>query len=122
MIYGGDRMTNADKFLKDGVSIQEFINALRQNALAKEYQKYDSNILVIVNNFLHSSLKPKVSSDELVILRNIGDGFKIIGKTGLGILYIKNGKEVIKLNQFKDYLFQFISDGEEYSINELLEE
>ena len=67
--------------------------------------------------------KIKLTEDEKAILRHLQD-FYYIYKTSTGILEATNkehtwcGYELY----FDDDVFQFIKDGEEYSIKELLDE
>ena len=125
-------MTNAEKLLKDGITTQDFLNEMRTYQPFREYAKYDYNVVNIIKNFLYSTVKPAITDDEKCVLKNLGDEFRTILRTKTGVLKItnkdavnrNNGQDlkVIDLMQFKNSLFQFIQPGEEYSIEELLED
>ena len=63
-------MTNADKYLKDGVDVGEFANEILE-----AYMKGSNNesVFVTTTRFLKSEVKPTLTEDEKVILRNIDE-------------------------------------------------
>lgn len=108
-------MTNADKFLKDGVSVEEFVNKFH-NFCAKQSNNNASSIRL--EQFLSKKAQPTLTEDERVILRNIDTNtFQEIARDVNGILIVQgqNDKgqtlEFIKtsLNLFNN-LFQFIKE------------
>lgn len=72
---------------------------------------------------LNEQIKPTLTEDERVILRNIYKKYKYITRDNSGNLYIKEQLFFLLALPFSIYnhLFQFIKDGEEYSIEELLD-
>lgn len=115
-------MTNKDKFLQKGVSVEEF---------AKEFEEFcvmmkEENIVMTykqeMEEFLNCKIQPTLTEDERVILKNIDTDYyptiKKINKT----LYIVDKEDMYKEIEymFKDHIFQFIKEGEEYSIEELI--
>jgi len=117
-------MNNVDKFLKDGVK-EEFIKAINEEL---DYAGNQFNI----EKFLNEQVKPILSEDERVILKNIDlQNFKAIGRQD-GYLYLRYSSycyeyeetDIKSLTFWYMYheLFQFIKDGEEYEIRELLGE
>lgn len=107
-------MTNAEKYLKDGVKEQ----------LIKELSIYGGEL----DEFFEEQVKPKLTEDERVILRNIknDDYGKYIGRGGsLSFkLYLRGNDEsrAYAIGTLYNHLFQFIKNGEEYEIKELLDE
>ena len=113
-------MTNAEKFLKDGVKTRDFIDNMFSSQYPEEFEEtlYIDKASIIC--WLNNPAKPQLTEDERVILRNIPtniyskiyrdcDGcLSVAGEEGYNGLFIYN------------HLFQFIKNGEEYSIEELL--
>lgn len=118
-------MTNADKYLKDGVDVEELTDAiLKYNEQTRGCTFYEN-----MRSFWKSEVKPTLKEDEKVILRNIRD-FEIpennvqtiiIGNNkAFGGLYIEfiynydNGKGTTGVSSHKEefrlfnHLFQFI--------------
>jgi len=88
-------MTNAEKYLKDGVSAREFIEAL---------EKYGADTNEI-KTFLIEQATPTLTEDERIILRNIK---LYVGRRINGELFFtfENRKEPY----IKGELFQFIKE------------
>ena len=63
-------MTNADKFLRDGASVKEFVNEYA-DYYADEVVKRPVVIRENLRKFLEEQAKPTLTEDERVILRNI---------------------------------------------------
>ncbi len=106
-------MTNAEKYLKDGVDVDKFV---------KEYR---TSRIGLLNVWLNEPSKITLTEDEKVILKNIDNiAFKTIGRNKSGGLYVRFYflDEPYKASIFKDNVFQFIKNGEEYEIKELLGE
>lgn len=103
-------MTNAEKYLKDGVDIEQLARNLGfflENTI--EFGWQDSIV-----NYFKQKTKPTLTEDERVILRNIGDDcISLIRKNG-EIYFHTEGHGIFP------NLFQFIKEGEEYEISELL--
>ena len=112
-------MTNAEKYLKDEVNVEEFVN---------ELQKYYSNYIdkkgysgvqdlnkYIVIDFFNAPVQPTLIEDERVILRNIDTRlYPTIKRTKMGeIIVISNAKcgdDIICYMYCYDHLFQFIKE------------
>lgn len=104
-------MTNAEKYLKNGVTPSIFCEACTTGTI---------NVLAL-KEWLCQDAKLTLTEDERVILKNIGDEFNIIKRDDNGFLdlydtYINEWTPC----QIKSTLFQFIKNGEEYKIAELL--
>lgn len=100
-------MTNADKYLKVGADRGEFICGLR-DYLGNHRDNYDMSNLI--NNYLNKPVKPTLTEDEKVILRNIDSDYTSIGKEHHGWLYVKDESD-IEFRGFDNlyhHLFQFI--------------
>lgn len=112
-------MTNKDKFLKDGVSVEEFIQKLTNHINKTQKSTYEK-----IKEFLEQPAQI-LTEDEEVILRLFQKKYEKFGRNGYGNILFRNEigepyyleKSVDIL--FKD-LFQFIENGEEYEIAELL--
>lgn len=105
-------MTNSEKYLKDGVSVDEFIKDMFSSQHPEEIDRVLYLNRGTIDYWLKSNIKPTLTEDEKVILRNIEtDNFGIIGKTNFNELYLANYTETrdifIKDIFIKD-LFQFI--------------
>lgn len=109
-------MTNRDKYLKDGVDIIDFtrefgnyLNNHRGELLNKNKKEPREQL----HAFLVSEVKPTLTEDEKVILRNIEfKDYIFIGRKESGDLYVNN-QENDSFNgmwfiMFKKNLFQFI--------------
>jgi len=122
-------MTNAEKFLKDGVDKEKFCYELARhlNATVGNDEARTKEFMAIVDYFLNCLCVPTITEDERVILRNIDPKYEFIGKNDKNFLYIRisadNGNFAERLTGL-DFvfpnLFQFIKNGEEYKIAELL--
>ena len=108
-------MTNADKYLKDGVDVEELATEI--NELMLFCQNYAQPFRACLVEFFNKPLKPTLTEDEKVILRNaLESGADAILRNDKGIYFhTKPGIKGIFGNRF-----QFIQHGEEYSIKELL--
>lgn len=109
-------MTNSEKYLKDGVNRYQFAKEI-QDCFGEEIPLVDETIL----DWLADDSKPTLTEDERAILRHL-KGFYYIYRTGTGELEATNkehtwcGYELY----LDDDVFQFIKNGEEYEIKELL--
>lgn len=114
-------MTNAEKYLKDGVDYIELARQLSDFIYNKSPVKkcvFPDEIV----KFFEEPVKLVLTEDERVILRSIDvHTFEEIRRNQCGFLelYDECLNEWIYC-QFKDSLFQFIKNGEEYEIAELL--
>lgn len=108
-------MTNADKYLKEGISAEEFVEAIE-----KEYP-YDIEIgFGDIQEFLNAPAKPTLTEDERVVLRNIkNEEYKnTIGREGdttyqKGKLYLRSKYSEAKafaISTLYNHLFQFIEE------------
>ena len=104
-----NRMTNAKKYLKDGVNTKELSTAILEFNKEHNNQTFYENMY----DFWNSSFKHTLTEDEEVILRNIEfKNYVVIGRKESGDLYV-NDKEKDSFNgtwfiMFKKHLFQFI--------------
>ena len=74
-------MTNAEKYLKDGVESRYFATALYKFILTANRNVNEQNsILGCINTFLELPIKPILTEDEKVILRQLKKNYSIIGK------------------------------------------
>ena len=108
-------MTNAEKYLKDGVIYHN---------LSCEIALYISNSLKSglvqnIDDFFKQQVKPTITDDERVILRNIPKEYQTIGRNSVGEISARNDNDWKYADVF-NHLFQFIKNGEEYNIQELL--
>lgn len=109
-------MTNKDKFLRDGVSVEEFAEFLKSK---QPNNKYDMTFHDIAW-WLNAKATPTLTEDEKVILRNIVANHKTIFRDRGGDLWTRDtDDEDWTFYQF-NHLFQFIQNEEEYEIEELL--
>lgn len=99
-------MTNADKYLKDGVDVYELIRAMTEFYMSG--YSYNDNLTYFFNH----KAKPTLTEDEKVILRHINTiNIDRIGRHDCGdlILLSKGGGFYLMTTYFNfDGLFQFI--------------
>ena len=104
-------MTNAEKYLKDNVSVEEFAEKLTKKISRwDELSYYSEGIEKDIIEYLNEEAKPTLTEDERVILRNIDKKFTVIGKDE-SVLYF--GKEKGSVDNFifvYNHLFQFIKE------------
>ena len=62
-------MTNGDKYLKDGVDVEEFVSKFEEYYDTKA-ENYIGTKIDFLKAFLREAVKPSLSEDEKVILRN----------------------------------------------------
>lgn len=97
-------MTNAEKYLKDGVDIENFTNSLC--GFVENWELRNG-----IKNFLKKEVKHTLTEDERVILRNI-DNYryeKIKRVKGILVLFNVFTRENEE-TPFADTLFQFIKE------------
>lgn len=112
-------MTNAEKYLKDGVIYHE---------LACEIALYMSNslksgVVQNIDDFFKQQARPLLSKEEESILRGVNDDlYTVIGRDKDGDLYFDDEDHIFiaPVTTLFGHLFRFINDGEEYKIKELL--
>lgn len=108
-------MTNADKYLKDGVSVEEFRNAVFSSSYVDTFETYKYIGNSSLYCFLKEHAKPTLTEDERVILRNLENTYKYITRKEQGLsIYEKEpliGNRV-GINTYLpyDHLFQFIKE------------
>ena len=116
-------MTNAEKFLKEGVSAIEFRKKLAQ-FIFEELGFYDGTeeaIDEVIGDFLDMIEKPQLTEDERVILKYIDGEYTHIQRAdGLWIVHYEESIAQLMSFEMYSHLFQFIKNGQEYSIEELL--
>ena len=107
-------MTNAEKYLKDGIDEEEFIKELHLFWWANQYDVCDG-----IRKFLNAEAKkktPTLTEDERVILRNINtNNYDKVGRKISGALYLGIVNEIGIDSTFEDFfqdsdLFQFIKE------------
>ena len=101
-------MTNKDKYLREGVSVEEFITAF----IKKENISIISLEVDQINHFLKSEVTPILTEDERVILRNMqicDETLETIVKDKNGDLYVTS-RNFSKYISMYDHLFQFIKE------------
>jgi len=100
-------MTKAEKYLKDGVDVEEFIKDLH---LFWWFHKYD--FCEGIRKFLKEQVTPTLTDDERIILKNIDTKFVKIGRDDENNIYFifkeVTGKEIKYYANVFDNVFQFI--------------
>ena len=104
-------MTNKDKFLKDGVSVEEFIEDMFSSHYAEEVDRVLYLNRGSIDYWLKTTSKPTLTEDEIVILKNLQPEITLIGRNGANELFIA----IDSTNEFVDFfcydhLFQFIKE------------
>lgn len=112
-------MTNKDKFLRDGVSVEDFCKGFYQYLVSKDkisfgYDK--SNVGAYLQDFLSEQTTPTLTEDERVILRNIDKKYTYIYRNKVGNIELEKGSRLVgtthiyhSLEPFM-HLFQFIKE------------
>ena len=103
-------MTNAEKYLKDNVSVEKFAVGL-----ARYFRIHNTDTrtyLDIINGYLNKKAKPTLTEDERVILRNLKQ-FNVIGR-GADFIYVSLAESPTYKSE-RTYipfagLFQFIKE------------
>lgn len=114
-------MTNAERFIGDEDLIDTFIDEFNEFACKQDWDLEYHCLKERLVEFFKQEVKPTLTEDERAILRHL-KGFYYIYRANTGELEATNkehtwcGYELY----FDDDVFQFIKDGEEYSIEELL--
>jgi hypothetical protein len=103
-------MTNAQKYLKDGVDIREFVNEYA-DYYVEETVKGPVVIRVNLKKFLEEQVQPTLTEDERVILRNIKN-YNFIARDRGNDLYVSNktGIHSEYIGGLFGSLFQFIKE------------
>jgi len=104
-------MTNAQKYLKDGVSVEEFNKELFKNCATTGMFNYLNTNAII--EWLNEQAKPTLTEDERVILRNIDEVYTEIDRTSNDYLEVSYKAED-NIRRFYGlpykHLFQFIAE------------
>ena len=102
-------MTNADKYLRDGVDVEEFVSKFEEYYDTKA-ENYIGTKIDFLKAFLREPTKPTLTEDEKVILRNIDKEIQYITRDKSGYLYITEHSFSVVALPFSIYnhLFQFI--------------
>ncbi|MBO7695807.1 MAG: hypothetical protein J6T10_24515 [Methanobrevibacter sp.] len=108
-------MTNADKYLRDGVSVEELAKAIYNY-----YYNDDRKLVESINHFFNAPVQPTLTEDEKVILRNIGKIYKYIFRVANNELYLctikgmryydEDDREIGHDFLCYSHLFQFIKE------------
>ena len=101
-------MTNEERLKEEGIDVKQFKSELLEY-IGEKFDEYMKN-----------EIKPTLTEDEKVILRNICLTGTFYIERKYGTLKIHNKFDEIVDFYMYDNLFQFIKDGEEYKISELL--
>ena len=107
-------MTNAEKYLKEGVDIKEFSRNMFNYLVNR-----DEPLKIKIENYLQEDIKPTLTEDERVILRNIPKNHtrirrstykdKICGKELAPLEIVNDGGKYYTL-YILSHLFQFIKE------------
>ena len=101
-------MTNAEKYLKDGVNgIRPLLDKCREIGAIDSGREYR------IDQMLREQVKPTLTEDERVILRNINADFiDTISRNSFEelILHYAGTDNEVELHYLKDGLFQFIKE------------
>ena len=117
-------MTNKDKFLKDGVSVDDFEDIyhdwLIKDMVLEAEREIQLDKLDSVMRFLRTPCKPTLTEDERVILKNIDKKYKYIFKPVDNELYLcetkgmryydEDDREIAHDFLCYSHLFQFIKE------------
>lgn len=96
-------MTNAEKYLKDG---EDGIRPLLDKC--REIGAIDSGREYRIDQMLREEVKPTLTEDERVILRNIPKQYKTIRRIGNNVQVDTEDKEEFACICAFNHLFQFI--------------
>ena len=101
-------MNNKDKFLKEGVSVEEICKAYKK-WLNGKYGGISASLYF--EEFIREEAKPTLTEDERVILKHISIDFKYICRNG-GFLYFNcvKGQKCYLGSPFGYNTFQFIKE------------
>lgn len=106
-------MTNAKKYLKDGVSVYELASELYE--FTNDIEEKHKYLKGMMQDFFNTSIPPTLTEDERVILRNIDKRYKYLYRNNKGQLRItdfsyKEQPEKCGWDIFWgfDHLFQFV--------------
>jgi len=104
------KMTNAEKYLKD-----ENYKKILWYDFKNWYSKTKCNCPygIAFAEFMEQQIKPSLTEDEKVILKNIDKIFEYIGRTKNGTLFLRVemfGKTDDRAFHFFNHLFQFIKE------------
>lgn len=105
-------MTYADKYLKNGVNVEDFIDEIKHIKQVIDWKGEPALFICYLKDWLNTSVKPTLSEDEKVILKNIYHTKNtIIGRDDeVLFVYSQDNTYCTKnynLNLF-NHLFQFI--------------
>ena len=103
-------MTNKDKFLRDGVSVEEFKTDFCRYLSINGYDiSTVGKVCSALEYFLERPITPTLTEDERVILRNMEDATHI--KRDNGIKYIDKDEYIKTYYELPySHLFQFIKE------------
>lgn len=121
-------MTNAEKYLKEEINVDELIEEIVDyidKKYKEEYEWFHSVPLFrYLNDFfnidLNKTIKPELTEDEKVILRNIPKEYTTIRRNKWYEIEFVRDNEMYRQSMLLSHLFKFIKEDEEYSIKELL--
>ena len=109
-------MTNKDKYLKDNVSVEEFIEALTYELSGWDNKTYSYGMEDTIRNALNKPIKPTLTEDERVILRNMPQKeWNYIFRDNMGNIQFEHLKangapNSIGRADWYNHLFQFIKE------------
>lgn len=108
-------MTNAEKYLKDGVDIGQLAREITELSWSND-DCLEDNITL----YFRRQVKLTLTEDERVILRNIPIEYTIIRRNEWCDLEFVREDRAYRSCYLLSHLFHFIKNGEEYSIEDLL--
>lgn len=101
-------MTNAEKYLKEGVSVEELIFDIINFEKCWNRKDFDKEVKRM-KKFFFTSLTPTLTEDERVILRNIKN-FTTIIRNIEGNIQVENEDGSFACLCAFNHLFQFIKE------------
>lgn len=113
-------MTNAEKYRLSGIEAYELSRELGEYLTIEK--KAEGVFVSDINSFFAKATKSTLTEDEKVILRYIDGEYTHIQRAdGLWLIHYEDEYMVHQMPfEMYSHLFQFIKNGEEYSIEELL--
>lgn len=108
-------MTNAEKYIGDEDLIDEFIEEFNEFACKQDWDLEYHELKVRLVEFFKQPIKPTLTEDERVILRNIKGRLNTLFRNSDGYLILQEnsakeiGEELVSFCEY-NHLFQFIKE------------
>lgn len=97
-------MTNGDKYLKDGVDVEELAAKIIEYGVFGDTATWKQAII----EFMNKQVKPTLTEDEKVILRNVDKEMTMIRRCVNGDLDVFDNEGIFLYLHIFNHLFQFI--------------